>query len=133
MLKELAIENLAVISAAQIPLEQGFNAFTGETGAGKSILIHGIQAVLGQRTSKDLVRTGCKKAVITAQFSPLSDETRAVLAEYGQDTADDELLLTRESLRNTLIERGFRRAEEMSWAAAAEKLYQVYGEIQEKE
>ncbi len=96
MLKELAIENLAVISAAQIPLEQGFNAFTGETGAGKSILIHGIQAVLGQRTSKDLVRTGCKKAVITAQFSPLSDETRAVLAEYGQDTADDELLLTRE-------------------------------------
>ena len=96
MLKELSIENLAVIASAQIPLETGFNAFTGETGAGKSILIHGIQAVLGQRTSKDLVRTGCKKAVITAQFSPLSDDTRAVLAEYGLDPEDDELLLSRE-------------------------------------
>ena len=96
MLRELSIENLAVIESAVIPLEEGFNAFTGETGAGKSILIHGIQAVLGQRTSKDLVRTGCKKAVISALFSPLSDETRAVLTEYGMDCEDDELLLTRE-------------------------------------
>ncbi len=96
MLRELSIENLAVIESAVIPLEQGFNAFTGETGAGKSILIHGIQAVLGQRTSKDLVRTGCKKAVITALFSPLSEETRDILTEYGYDTQDDELLLTRE-------------------------------------
>ena len=96
MLKELSIENLAVIESAVIPLENGFNAFTGETGAGKSILIHGIQAVLGQRVRKDLVRTGCKKAVITALFSPLSDKTKAVLAEYGMETEDDELLLTRE-------------------------------------
>ncbi|MBQ8922029.1 MAG: DNA repair protein RecN [Oscillospiraceae bacterium] len=96
MLRELSIENLAVIASAVIPLEEGFNAFTGETGAGKSILIHGIQAVLGQRTSKDLVRTGCKKAVISALFSPVSDETRAVLTEYGMDCEDDELLLTRE-------------------------------------
>lgn len=96
MLKELSIENLAVIESAVIPLTAGFNAFTGETGAGKSILIHGIQAVLGQRTSKDLVRTGCNKAVITALFSPLSQGTRAILAEYGYDPEDDELLLTRE-------------------------------------
>ena len=96
MLKELSIENLAVIESAVIPLEHGFNAFTGETGAGKSILIHGIQAVLGQRVRKDLVRTGCKKAVITAQFSPLSDASRAVLSEYGFDSGDDEILLTRE-------------------------------------
>ena len=96
MLKELSIENLAVIESAVIPLESGFNAFTGETGAGKSILIHGIQAVLGQRTNKDLVRTGCKKAVITALFSPLAADTRTVLTEYGYDAQDDELLLTRE-------------------------------------
>ncbi len=96
MLRELSIENLAVIESAVIPLEQGFNAFTGETGAGKSILIHGIQAVLGQRTSRDLVRTGCKKAVITAVFSPISDTTRSILAEYGHETDDDTLLLTRE-------------------------------------
>ncbi len=95
MLKELSIENLAVIRSAVIPLEKGFNAFTRETGAGKSILIHGIQAVLGQRTNKDLVRTGCKKAVITALFSPVSDETRAILTEYGQDAEYDSQLLTR--------------------------------------
>ena len=96
MLTELSIENLAVISSARIPLSEGFNAFTGETGAGKSILIHGIQAVLGQRTSRDLVRNGCKKAIITAVFSPLSAETHAVLAEYGQDSDEDTLILSRE-------------------------------------
>ncbi|MBR3269008.1 MAG: DNA repair protein RecN [Oscillospiraceae bacterium] len=96
MLKELSIENLAVIESAVIPLEKGFNVFTGETGAGKSILIHGIQAVLGQRTSKDLVRTGCKKAVISALFSSISDESRFVLQEYGMECDDDELLLMRE-------------------------------------
>lgn len=96
MLKELSIENLAVIESAVIPLENGFNAFTGETGAGKSILIHGIQAVLGQRVRKDLVRTGCKKAVISALFSPLSDTVKRILAEYHYDCADDEILLSRE-------------------------------------
>ncbi|MCR5306446.1 MAG: DNA repair protein RecN [Oscillospiraceae bacterium] len=96
MLKELSIENLAVIASAQIPLETGFNVFTGETGAGKSILIHGIQAVLGQRTSRDFVRTGCKKATVTAVFSPVSETTRAVLAEYGQDTDDNALIISRE-------------------------------------
>lgn len=96
MLKELSIENLAVIESAVIPLAEGFNAFTGETGAGKSILIHGIQAVLGQRTSRDIVRTGCKKATVTAVFSPVSAAAHAVLAEFGQDSEDDELFLTRE-------------------------------------
>lgn len=96
MLKELSIENLAVIPSAVIPLEPQFNVFTGETGAGKSILIHGIQAVLGQRINKDMVRSGCKKAVISALFSPISEETAAVLAEHGYDADDDALLLTRE-------------------------------------
>lgn len=96
MLKELSIQNLAVISSAEIPLEAGLNVFTGETGAGKSILIHGIQAVLGQRISKDIVRTGCKKAVVTARFAPLSESTCAILTEQGFDTQDDELFMTRE-------------------------------------
>lgn len=96
MLQELSIENLAVIQSANIPLSEGFNAFTGETGAGKSILIHGIQAVLGQRTSKDLVRTGCKKATISAVFAPVSEETKHLLTEYGFDPDDDALILTRE-------------------------------------
>lgn len=96
MLQELSIQNLAVISAAEIPLEAGLNVFTGETGAGKSILIHGIQAVLGQRISKDIVRTGCKKASITARFSPVSAAAQEVLAAHGIAAEDDELFLTRE-------------------------------------
>ena len=72
MLRELYIEDLAVIKSASIPLEENFNAFTGETGAGKSILINGINAVLGQRVTKDIVRTGSEKALITALFTNLS-------------------------------------------------------------
>ncbi len=96
MIKELSIENLAVISSATIPLESQLNVFTGETGAGKSILIHGIQAVLGQRISKEYVRHGCKKAVVSALFSPIEADTAAILAEYGYSTEDNALLLTRE-------------------------------------
>lgn len=96
MLQELSIQNLAVISGAEIPLGTGLNVFTGETGAGKSILIHGIQAVLGQRVYKDIVRSGCKKASVTARFSPLGEETKKVLAEHGISCEDDEIFLTRE-------------------------------------
>ncbi len=95
MLTEIYIENLAVIEKATIPLGKGFNAFTGETGAGKSILIHGINAVLGQRTSKDIVRTGCNKAVVSALFRDLGEEAKAVLQDIGIE-CEDELLLTRE-------------------------------------
>ena len=71
MLKELYIEDLAVIEKAEIVFTDGLNVFTGETGAGKSILINGINAVLGQRVTKDIVRSGEKKAVITAVFDSL--------------------------------------------------------------
>ena len=70
--------------------------FTGETGAGKSILIHGIHAVLGQRVTRDIVRTGCKKAVITALFTKLSPAVCAKLDALSISHEDDELLLTRE-------------------------------------
>lgn len=95
MLTEIYIENLAVIEKAQIPLCRNFNVFTGETGAGKSILIHGINAVLGQRVTKDIVRTGCEKAVISALFQNIDENVKSVLSELGFDD-DDELLLTRE-------------------------------------
>ena len=96
MLKELYIENLAVIEKAIIPFSENFNAFTGETGAGKSILINGINAVLGQRVSKDIVRNGCKKAVITALFSDLSAEIISRLDELGISHENDEITITRE-------------------------------------
>lgn len=95
MLCELCIENLAVIEHAVIPFSDDFNVFTGETGAGKSILINGINAVLGKRVNKDIVRSGCDKASVTALFKQLSDETKEKLNEFGIDYSDDELLITR--------------------------------------
>ncbi len=96
MLKELYIKNLAVIKEAVIPLGDRLNIFTGETGAGKSILINGINAVLGQRSTKDIVRTGCDKAVITALFTDLSPEHEAKLDELGIEHENHEMTLTRE-------------------------------------
>lgn len=96
MLKELYIKNLAVIKEAVIPLTGRLNIFTGETGAGKSILINGINAVLGQRCSKDIVRTGCSKAVITALFTELSADIQNRLDELGIAHDDNEITVTRE-------------------------------------
>ncbi len=96
MLSELYIENLAVIQKAEIPFTGNFNVFTGETGAGKSILINGINAVLGKRVNKDIVRSGCEKAVVTAMFRGLSGETSDKLKEFGIDCENDELMITRE-------------------------------------
>ena len=95
MLKELNIENLAVIEKATISFCDKFNVFSGETGAGKSILIGGINAVLGARTDKNIVRTGESKAVVTALFDDISKETQKKLEENGY-SYDGELLLQRE-------------------------------------
>ena len=95
MLKELNIENLAVIEKATISFCDKFNVFSGETGAGKSILIGGINAVLGARTDKSIVRTGESKAVVTALFDDISKETQKKLEENGY-SYDGELLLQRE-------------------------------------
>lgn len=96
MLAELEIENLAVISHARIDFSSHLNVFTGETGAGKSILIHGIHAVLGQRVTRDLVRTGCDKATVTALFTHLEPPVCQKLDEIGIAHEEDELLLSRE-------------------------------------
>ena len=96
ILKEICISNLAVIKQATIPLTEGLNIFTGETGAGKSILINGINAVLGQRVTKDIVRSGCDKASITALFVNLDEEISAKLYELGISHDDDEITITRE-------------------------------------
>ncbi|MCD7727654.1 MAG: DNA repair protein RecN [Ruminococcus sp.] len=96
MLKELYIENLVVIEKATIDFSNGFNVFTGETGAGKSILINGINAILGQRVSKDVVRTGADKALINALFDDIGDDVKKVLSDIGIDSDDDSLVLERE-------------------------------------
>ena len=96
MLKELYIENLAVIEKATIDFTDKLNVFTGETGAGKSILINGINAILGQRVTKDIVRTGTDKAIISARFTSLDKNTLDKLRELGITCDDGELFLTRE-------------------------------------
>ena len=96
MLKELYIENLAVIEKATIDFSDKLNVFTGETGAGKSILINGINAILGQRVTKDIVRTGTDKAVISALFTDIGDNVLQVLDELGISAEDGQLFLTRE-------------------------------------
>ena len=93
MLNELHIENIAVIEKADICFAPGLNVLTGETGAGKSIVIDSIGAVLGDRVSRDLVRSGADRAVVTAAFD-LSDEIRSFLSENEIDT-EDELVLQR--------------------------------------
>ena len=96
MLSQLQIENIAVIQKACIKFENGFNVFTGETGAGKSILIGAIGAVLGARTSKELIRTGENKASVSALFTYLSENICRKLADIGVDAANGELLLERD-------------------------------------
>lgn len=95
LLSQLFIKNVAVIESASIDFENGFNVFTGETGAGKSILIDSINAVLGGRTSRDLVRTGEGKAVVSAVFTGFSAEAERLLEELGYDI-EDELMVSRE-------------------------------------
>lgn len=96
MLSELYIENLAVIEKATIDFSDKLNVFTGETGAGKSILINGINAILGQRVTKDIVRTGTDKAVISALFTDIGDNVLQVLNELGISAEDGQLFLSRE-------------------------------------
>lgn len=95
MLNELSIENVAVIEKTDVHFGPGLNVLTGETGAGKSILIDSINAILGNRTSRDLVRSGAQKASVWATFSDLSNEVRALLSDAGYEP-EDELLLSRE-------------------------------------
>lgn len=94
MLQLLHIENIAVIEEADISFDNGFNALTGETGAGKSIVIDALGAVLGQRTSRDLIRTGAAKSFVSAVFTGVP--ALEPLVECGIRTDDGELLLQRE-------------------------------------
>ena len=95
MLANLKIENVAVIEKAEVNFTPGFNVLTGETGAGKSILIDSINAILGNRTSRELVRSGAHKACIWATFERIPDSVKKQLEKCGYE-ANDDLLLYRE-------------------------------------
>lgn len=93
MLSNLKIENIAVIKNAVIDFKDGFNVMTGETGTGKSIIIDSLNAVLGERTSRELIRTGCDFAEVTAMFYDGSDEVNAILNEFDIPVEDDGAIL----------------------------------------
>ena len=95
MLANLKIENVAVIEKAEVNFTPGFNVLTGETGTGKSILIDSINAILGNRTSRELVRSGAQKACIWATFERIPDSVKKQLEKCGYE-ANDDLLLYRE-------------------------------------
>ena len=98
MLSDLKIENVAVIEKAEIAFEKGLNIMTGETGAGKSIVIDAINAVLGERTSKDIVRTGTPGAKISAYFEEISAAAVRVLEELEIPSEPDGSLLINRSV-----------------------------------
>lgn len=96
MLKTLVIENIAVIKKAQIEFTGGLNVLTGETGAGKSIVVDSINAILGERTSRELVRAGSDNAFVNAYFEDINDDVKLKLNEYDIPIEEDgSLLLSR--------------------------------------
>ena len=93
MLKSLSIQNIAVIEKAEIEFSKGLNVLTGETGAGKSIIIDSINAILGERTSRELVRSGCDNAFVSAYFEDVDDCVNALLDELGIEKEEDNGLV----------------------------------------
>lgn len=100
MLQTLYIENIAVIEKTSIDFNSGLNVLTGETGAGKSIIIDSINAIMGQRTSKEIIRTGESTAFVSAQFEDINDDVKKKLCELGFDDDEDTLILQRRLNQN---------------------------------
>ncbi|MDR2932421.1 MAG: DNA repair protein RecN [Oscillospiraceae bacterium] len=96
MLTQLHIQNIAVIHKATIQFSTGFNVFTGETGAGKTVLISAIDAVLGERTSREIIRTGEERALVSALFEGIPPRAVKALEEQGYDVEDGTVLIVRE-------------------------------------
>ena len=95
MLKSLKINNIAVIENAEPVFMNGLNVLTGETGAGKSIIIDSINAILGERTSKNLIRTGCDKAIVIAIFEDVSPYCKEIFDNYDIESDDGQYILQR--------------------------------------
>ncbi len=131
MLKFLHIENIAVIEKTDIEFKSGFNVLTGETGAGKSILIDAINAVLGERVSKELIRNGCDTALVSAVFCDFDKKTLAVLSNYDITPDDDgNILITR---KLSLNGKGLIKANGMPITATvlreiAQSLINIHGQ-----
>ncbi len=100
MLRELHVRNLAVLAEASVLFGEGFNVLSGETGAGKSIVVDSLFLLAGARANADLIRSGAEAATVSGIFAPQGDGWRAVLEEAGLDAEGDELLIRREVARS---------------------------------
>lgn len=100
MISHLHIEGIAVIKSTDILFSSGFNVLTGETGAGKSIIIAAINAIFGGRLNRDMIREGCERAFISAVINEISDEKIKFINDLGYETEDNTILLHRELTRN---------------------------------
>ncbi|MGI5891473.1 MAG: DNA repair protein RecN [Bacillota bacterium] len=97
MLQELYVENFALIESLRLPLSKGFNVLSGETGAGKSLLIDAVSLLIGGRAAESFIRKGCDRCLVEGVFcAPYPQELDQLLAEYGHERADEILILTRE-------------------------------------
>ena len=131
MLKNLYIENIAVIEKTNIDFTEGLNALTGETGAGKSIVIDSINAILGNRTSRDLIRNGAENAFVSAEFTELSPEMISAVEELGFEPEEDGSVLVQREL--SLSGKGKcringRPAPVGTLKALGEKLIDIHGQ-----
>ena len=96
MIRQLSINNIAVIDTANIDFDKGFNLLTGETGAGKSIVIDSLNMLKGERTSKDIIRNGEKKASVHAVLDVNDEAAREIEEQTGIEVEDGELMISRE-------------------------------------
>ena len=131
MLKFLHIENIAVIEQSDIEFSEGFNVLTGETGAGKSIVIDSINAVLGARTSKELIRAGCDTAEVSAVFGGFDDYTAGVLSDYGFAPDEDGNIVIRRRLSANgkgLIKLNDRPASAAELKEIGKSLINIHGQ-----
>jgi DNA repair protein RecN (Recombination protein N) len=132
MLRELSIKNVAVIDTLTVPFVPGLNVLTGETGAGKSILIDALQLVLGARSSEDLLRSGTDEAVVEAAFDPPADPAgRAVLEAEGIGVASGEFLILRRHVFRDGKSKAYvggRLTSAATLRALAESLVDIHGQ-----
>ncbi len=130
MLSNIYIENIAVIEKASIDFNTDFNVLTGETGAGKSIIIDSINAIMGHRVSRDLIRSGADKAMVSAAFTDVSDKTAAAFEELGYESEDGEFIISRQMTaagKNTCRING-RPAPLATLKAVSTRLINIYGQ-----
>ena len=131
MLKFLHIENIAVIESSDIEFTEGFNVLTGETGAGKSIVIDAINAVLGERTSKELIRAGCDTAEVSAVFGNFGSDDLEMLGVYGVAPDEDGNIVIMRRLSQSgkgLIKLNNRPVTVSELKAIGKQLVNIHGQ-----